>query len=206
MDRVQRISQLAQEWLEQNVVILDTETTGLDDLAQIVEVSAIDCCGQVLIDTLVRPFGSPLQDGSGKFYPLVPPEAAAVHGITDEMLADAPTWDKIDRQFHEIVCGRRVVIYNSNYDTRLLMQSATAVRRPFPLMTSAGIGCAMLAYAEFRGIWNPRKNGFKWHKLTDAVQQMKVDTSGMVAHRALGDVQMTLGLIKAMADATEWEG
>ena len=46
--------QQASEWLL-NCHILDTETTGLDNQAEIVEISIIAQQGQVVLDTLVKP-------------------------------------------------------------------------------------------------------------------------------------------------------
>jgi DNA polymerase-3 subunit epsilon len=65
-----------------NALILDTETTGLDGDAEVVELAVIDCAGSVPLDILVRPIGP------------IPVEAAAIHGITDAMLADTLTWSK----------------------------------------------------------------------------------------------------------------
>ena len=71
--------QQASAWLL-NCAILDTETTGLYDDAEIVEISIIDENGGVLLDTLVKPLKP------------IPAEATAIHGITNEMVATAPTW------------------------------------------------------------------------------------------------------------------
>ena len=50
-------SRQAHAWLAANALILDTETTGLGDDAEVVELAVIDCAGVVLLDTLVRPSG-----------------------------------------------------------------------------------------------------------------------------------------------------
>ena len=92
------ISRQARAWLAANALILDTETTGLGDDAEVVELAVIDCAGAVLLDTLVRPSGP------------VPAEAAAIHGITDAMLAGAPTWSEIHARFCDLVEGRQVLL------------------------------------------------------------------------------------------------
>ena len=102
----------ARAWIAANALILDTETTGLDDDAEVVELAVIDCAGTVLLDTLVRPSGP------------VPAEAAAIHGITDAMLADAPTWSEIHDRFCDLVEGRQVVIYSREFDARVISQTA----------------------------------------------------------------------------------
>ena len=43
--------------LERELVVFDTETTGLDGGAEIVETSCVNRRGEVLLDTLVRPAG-----------------------------------------------------------------------------------------------------------------------------------------------------
>ena len=72
--------QQAHQWLRDNCLILDAETTGLGEDAEIVEITIIDTTGKPLINTLVKP-STP-----------IPAEATAIHGITNEMVRHAPTW------------------------------------------------------------------------------------------------------------------
>ena len=183
-------SRQAHAWLAANALILDTETTGLGDDAEVVELAVIDCAGAVLLDTLVRPSGP------------VPAEAAAIHGITDAMLAGAPTWSEIHARFCDLVEGRQVVIYNHEFDVRVINQTARryALQAPqgFDLVLDQGsIHCAMQAYAEFRGEWSAEKGRYRWQKLSAAAEQQGVTVTN--AHRALGDCLMTLGVVRAMA-------
>ena len=184
------ISRQARAWLEVNALILDTETTGLGDDAEVVELAVIDCAGVVLLDTLVRPSGP------------VPAEAAAIHGITDAMLADAPTWSELHARFCDLVEGRQVVIYSREFDTRVITQTARRYGLPAPqgfdlVLDPGRIHCAMQAYAEFRGEWSAEKGQYRWQKLSAAAAQQGVTVTN--AHRALGDCLMTLGVVRAMA-------
>ena len=63
--------------LEDHPLYLDTETTGLHNSAEVIELGIVDDDGNVLFDELVRPRGK------------IDPAAGRVHGITQEMLADA---------------------------------------------------------------------------------------------------------------------
>lgn len=178
--------QQASAWLF-NCVILDTETTGLDSSAEIVEISIIEESGRVLLDTLVKPIKP------------IPAEATAIHGITNDMVATAPSWADIHERVAEIVTSKPLVIYNADYDLRLMAQTASQYGLT-PIETEAG--CAMLTYAKFYGDWNDYKGSYRWQRLTNAAAQQGVVIDGQ-AHRALADVKMTLGVIKAMATSQD---
>lgn len=175
-------TQQAREWLR-SCHILDTETTGLDWSAEVVEISIIDQDGNVVFDSLVKPTKP------------IPTEATAIHGITNEMVADAPTWGQIHEDVCRIINSKPLVIYNMNYDVRVMNQ--TAFFYGMSLGNEASVYCAMLTYGEFYGEKN-RSGSYKWQKLSNAARQQGVVVDG-AAHRALTDVQMTLGIIKAMA-------
>jgi DNA polymerase-3 subunit epsilon len=189
--RREAINRQAGAWLEANALILDTETTGLGDDAEVVEIALIDCAGNVLLDTLVRPSGP------------VPAEAVGIHGITDAMLADAPTWSEIHGRFCDLVAGRQVVIYSREFDARVISQTARRYGLQAPqcfdlALDDNAVHCAMQAYAELHGEWNEQKGRYRWQKLSTAAQQQGVKVEN--AHRALGDCLMTLGVVRAMAN------
>ncbi|WP_164113277.1 3'-5' exonuclease [Serratia marcescens] len=182
--------QQAQQCLYRNCLVLDTETTGLNGLAEIIEIAIIEAGGKVLLNTLVRP-SKP-----------IPADATAIHGITNEMVSDAPTWPEISAKVHALVAGRITVTYNAEYDMRLLMQTDAiwGVQPEFSTDTDTmpQMVCAMEEYAMFYGQRNER-GGYKWQKLTAAAEQQGVIIEG-TPHRALSDCLTTLGVIKAMAD------
>ena len=88
--------------------VLDIETTGVDDDAELVEVAVLDGAGRVLVDSLVRP-----EHG-------VPPEARAIHGLDDAHLVLAPRiadlWPALGEALHDAV----VVGYHVAFDLHLL--------------------------------------------------------------------------------------
>ncbi len=171
----------ARALLTKPFVVLDTETTGLDDKAQIVSIAVIDQAGETLLHTLVRPTVP------------IPAEATAIHGITDADVAGAPTMAELYDDLRALLSHRTVIIYNAEYDTRLLRQSIRAAHdRPVTPPSRWGIApvCAMELYSSYLGTE-------RWQKLTNAAASFGLDTSG--AHGALADCRMTLGVVRGMA-------
>src|SRR5262245_40268510 len=97
-----------------HVVFLDTETTGLDGNSEVIEIAIVDRAGVALVDSLVKPAGP------------IPDAAAAIHGITDDLLVDAPSWPELFPRVASICSGRRVIVYNAEYDLRLIGQTCRA--------------------------------------------------------------------------------
>lgn len=88
-------------------VILDTETTGLYN-AQIVEIAVVRADGETLLNSFVRP-SIP-----------IPAEVTRIHGIDDKVVENAPTFPEVYAQIVEAIAGRKIIIYNSGFDTRIL--------------------------------------------------------------------------------------
>jgi DNA polymerase-3 subunit epsilon len=173
--------------------IIDTETTGLDGEARICDIAIIDMDGNVLIDTLVNP-GIP-----------IPEKLTLIHGITDEMVKDAPMWPEIIDQVQDVLIKYQpIVIYNADYDLRMLRQHSEIYgmdilkKEGRKSLLTLQYHCAMKLYSTFVGEMNPKRGTLKWHKLQDAATQCNVEVS--TAHRALADCITTLGVIKFMAE------
>lgn len=173
---------VAERWIRRNYRIIDTETTGLGADAQIVEVAIVDLKGEVLLNTLVKPAIA------------IPEEATAIHGITNEMVADAPAWSDVLPTVLELL-GKYWITYNAEFDLRMIEQSSTL---PLPQMSPF---CAMRLYAEFNGEWDALRRKYKWKKLTEAATALDAwpkENIG-VPHRALYDCRLTRNIILAMA-------
>lgn len=136
-------------------VILDTETTGLP--GRVCELAVIDAAtGETLLNTLVNP-GVPIE-----------PEAQAVHGISDEAVAGAPTFDQVWPALLEVTKGRTVLAYNSDFDQDVVCGHAEALGLdPGRLARRKTWGCIMVNRTAWLRQW-------KWVRLDGG-------------HRALGD-------------------
>ena len=169
-------------------LILDTETTGLDATDEVVQLAIVDMHGNVLLNTLVRPTRP------------IAPEARAVHGITDQALADAPPFSVLYHAIAHLLRHRRVLAYNAAFDRRLLTQTCTIYG--LPPLEGVAWDCVMERYACFWGEWaNP--GSYKPQSLSTACTQQGINVHGH--HEAVQDCLLTLALIKAMAVAGEEE-
>lgn len=146
-------------WHLAPTVYLDTETTGLSSSSRVVQIAIVDDDGRPLIDTLINP-GVP-----------IPPDASAIHGITDEMVRDAPTLAHAMPSIIAAVRCRTLVIYNSAYDMQFLPELHDHAAR---------VECAMqLAMSAM--------NMRRWPRLVVAAAWAGHDWAGTQAHSALGD-------------------
>jgi DNA polymerase III epsilon subunit-like protein len=176
----------ARAYLEQKPVYLDTETTGIGPQAEVIEIGILDDDDQPLFSSLVRPRGA------------IDPAAARVHGITPEMLAEAPGWADIWPAAQAVLEGRRVGVYNAEFDLRLMKQSHSRswLRWTLPERNFFDI---MDLYARFYGAWDPRRNSYRWQSLELAGQQCGIALPN--AHRAIDDCRLTRALLHYIASA-----
>jgi len=159
-------------------VVLDTETTGFRSDDEVVQVSVVSHSGDVWLNTYVRPTKQ------------MDAKAAEVNGISEDVLRCAPVFSEVFPEIRKAVEGRVVVAYNASFDSRMLQQTCT--RYNLPVIKSEW-ACAMLAFCEASG-------NSKWAKLSEACETAGIEVVN--AHDALGDVNMTLGLIHAMGAAS----
>ncbi len=90
------------------LIILDTETTGLDHKSErLIEVAAAKMVGTEVVDTftsLVKP-GVPVRHSSFQ-----------IHGISEEMLEDAPEIEEVLPKFLEFIDEQPFVAHNAIFD------------------------------------------------------------------------------------------
>lgn len=175
---------LAKEILQRKPVYLDTETTGLGPSDEIVEISILDSEGEILTDTLVKPTRS------------IPRDAHAVHGITDAMVATAPTWQVIWPEIEPHLTQTDVAIFNADFDMRLMRQSHTAHDMAWSLPEDR-VFCIMRIYAAFYGEWDFARNAYRWQSLDRARGQLMLPFPN--THRAKDDALLARSVLHAIA-------
>jgi len=163
----------AREQLNQNDwVILDTETTGLYS-PEIVEIAVVNCTGEALLNTLVKPTIT------------IPAEVTEIHGITDEMVADAPIFSEVYPRIVEVIKDKRVIIYNATFDIKVLNYCCRLHNLPI-LKLGKRFDCLMEWVAQWAGNWSYYHQDYRYLPLNGG-------------HRALADCTAAFDRIKQMA-------
>lgn len=162
--------------------VIDVETTGLfPDGHRILEVASVRLDDGVVGEawsSFVRPDRR------------IPPEAVAVHGITAEMVRDAPDTPAVAAALAAEIGDRPLVFHHARFDVPFLRALMREGRQP-PL-TQPVIDTLGLA----RGL-EPRGG----HSLGRLVQRYGIQR--MERHRALPDAMTTAMLLVALAE--RWE-
>jgi DNA polymerase-3 subunit epsilon len=169
----------------QRVVAVDTETTGLTPAEghALVEVAA------VVIDdaTLGEGWSSLVQPGRP-----IPADAAAVHGITDAMVAEAPATETIAAELRRRCGALTLVFHNAAFDLPFVIAMLRKAGQP-PLLNPV-IDTLGLA----RGLGGPGGNSL-------GALAAKLGLPPEPQHRALGDARTTARLLVALIDRWESE-
>ncbi|PAU57722.1 DNA polymerase III subunit epsilon [Pseudomonas sp. PIC25] len=91
-------------------VVLDTETTGMPvtDGHRIIEIGCVEVMGRRLTGRHFHVYLQPDRE--------VDEGAIAVHGITNEFLADKPRFKDVAEEFFEFIKGAQLIIHNAAFD------------------------------------------------------------------------------------------
>lgn len=182
--RLARAGAEAMAWLGTDLCFIDLETTGLGPTAQIVEVAAADQFRNVLFHTTVKPTVP------------IDPGAINIHGYTEAMLADSPTWPDVIDQFKQVVTGRMVVIFNADYDSRIIQQTCDAFNLSTEWWDEIDTRCAMYLATDAFGA----TNRYGTISLDNATLEAGVEWTGN-AHTAIADTLATVDLVNAIGNS-----
>lgn len=177
-----RIALQAYTWLSQDPLFLDTETTGLGNTAQALEIGLVNARGETVYHTRLKPTVS------------IEPGAAAVHGISEAELADAPSWPDVAAQLQQHIGSRPLVIFNMDFDMRIMKQTSSAHNDQADWLNALKVYCAMRLSAGYYGA----TNRYGTISLASAAGQAGLSWQGQ-AHSALADAVMTVGVVSDIA-------
>lgn len=155
-------------------IVLDTETTGLspDDGHRLVEVAAIEMVERVATGRHFHAWVNPERP--------MPPEAEAVHGLTDAFLADKPRFAEIADALLAFLGDSPLVAHNAGFDARFLafeLERAGAAPPP----ASRWIDTLEIARRRFPGAK---------HSLDALCSRFGIDLAARGLHGALVDARL----------------
>ena len=170
---------------ETGIVVFDTETTVLAfNNDEILQFSAVDGEGNVLLNTYIKPH-----------FKRIWSEAERINGISPNMVDNAPELWEVAGQIRGVMeSGRLLVAYNAEFDLDFL---EAVGYRPTNEQTVYDV---MSVFAEVYGEYSDYHGGYKWQKLTVAANYFGYKFH---AHDSLEDVRATLHCYKKIQELLE---
>ncbi len=156
-------------------IVLDTETTGMEpgEGHRIVEIGAIELVNHMPTGRVFHQYVNPDRP--------MPPEAFAVHGISDEFLRDKPRFAQIAESFVTFIgVDARLVIHNASFDMKFLNAELGRAGHP-PIAGDRALDTLALARRRFPG--SPAS-------LDALCRRFGVDNSSRDKHGALLDSEL----------------
>jgi DNA polymerase-3 subunit epsilon len=154
-------------------IFLDTETTGLDAAGgdRLVEIGCIEMHSRRLSGRQFHRYVNPGRPSH--------PDALRIHGITEEFLADKPSFESVAEEFLAFVAGAELIIHNASFDVGFIDAELARLKRPPLAQHAAKVTDSLLLAREiFPG---------KANSLDALCKRLEVDLSGRSLHGALLD-------------------
>jgi DNA polymerase-3 subunit epsilon len=125
-------------------VVLDTETTGFKhaDGDRVVEIGALELVNHLPTGNTFHVYLNPERD--------MPAEAARVHGLTEEFLADKPLFAEVAEDMLAFFADSPLVIHNATFDMGFLNAELTRIGRE-PLPMDRAIDTVQMARRKYPG-------------------------------------------------------
>ncbi|MFV0492457.1 MAG: exonuclease domain-containing protein [Pseudorhodobacter sp.] len=171
-------------------VVFDTETTGLmpdqgDEIVQIAAMRIVNgrlVAGEIL-NRLVNPGRS------------IPAVSTRVHGITDEMVADAPDITRVGRIFRQFARDAVLIAHNAPFDMAFLRRHEAGIGASFdhPVLDTVLISAVLFGQHE------P-------HDLDALCHRLGITIPEEARHTALGDTRATAEAFLRMLPMLEARG
>lgn len=155
-------------------IVLDTETTGFEPSEghRLIEIGCVEVINYIPTGRTYHQYINPERE--------VPPEAVAVHGITDEFLVDKPVFSQIYTEFLDFIGAARLVIHNAEFDMKFLNAELSAVgHKKIPMKQS--FDTLQVAREKFPG--SPAN-------LDALCRRFNIDNSNREFHGALLDAEL----------------
>lgn len=170
-------------------IVLDTETTGLDwrNGDRVIEIGCVELLNRSLTG---RHFHVYLNPERG-----IDAEAVAVHGITEEFLADKPKFAHVVSEFEEFVRDAELVIHNASFDVGFLDSELDRLGRS----RLSGLCAGVIDTLKLAKEQNPGKKA----SLDALCDRYEIDNAHRELHGALLDAELLAEVYLAMTRGQE---
>lgn len=161
-----------------NIVIVDTETTGLDYITdEVIQVGVVD---YGTTETLMNRFLLPEVK--------IHPKAFEKHHLTRDILKErsATKFKFIHQELFDLLHGKVVFGYNLNFDSYFLTRMC--VDDKLPMFAPERWQDMMGLFSQIAGKWDSNRGRFQWQKLT----YFSKNRVGRDAHDAVGDCHLVI--------------
>jgi DNA polymerase III subunit epsilon len=165
-------------------VILDTETTGLDYRTgdRLVEIGCVEMLGRQLTGVRFHKYINPERE--------VPAGAIAVHGLTDDFLADKPKFREVVEEFMDFVRDAEIIIHNAAFDVGFLNNELGLLQKDSIEQLSRCVTDTLRMAREIR----PGKK----NNLNALCSEFGIDNASRTLHGALLDAELLAEVYLAM--------
>ncbi|AUL99954.1 DNA polymerase III subunit epsilon [Zoogloeaceae bacteirum Par-f-2] len=170
-------------------IVLDTETTGLDwrNGDRVIEIGCVELLNRSFTGRRFHVYINPERG--------IDAQAVAVHGITEEFLADKPRFADVAADFEDFVRDAELVIHNASFDVGFLNHELSRLGRPSLETLCAGIVDTLKMAKEL----HPGKKA----SLDALCSLYQVDNSHRSLHGALLDAEILAEVYLAMTRGQE---
>jgi DNA polymerase III subunit epsilon len=155
-------------------IVLDTETTGLDPYQghRVVEIGCVELINRIPTGATYHAYINPERD--------IPPEAEAVHGLTQQFLSDKPLFTEVVDDLISFIGDAKLVIHNAGFDLSFLNAELERCKKTLVARERA---VDTLTLARRRHPGGP-------NKLDDLCARYGIDNSRRTKHGALLDAEL----------------
>lgn len=164
-------------------IIFDTETTGLDNDDRIIELAGVELIDRKETGRYYHQYVCPKRQ--------IHREALKIHGITEEFLADKPSFPEIIEPLLDFIKGAQLVIHNAPFDIRFLNYEFQLVG---PHVKKVMDYCSVLDTLSLA----KKKHPGQQNSLDALCKRYGVDRSARKFHGALLDANLLAAVYLAM--------
>jgi DNA polymerase III epsilon subunit-like protein len=176
----------ARNLLQLNPLFMHSKTTGAAEQSEVVEIAILDSAGKPLIDALVKPKRH------------IRPSGTEEHGITDEMVDNAPRWNEVLPEIEEILAHKKVCVYDLEDELEALRNSYKNNNNRWALDTDSFFNIMDL-FSRFRNVRDSRSRVLTNYSLQEAARLLGIDIEIIAYRRAHEDAWLIRAILLAIA-------